>query len=65
MRDVRNEECGFEDHGADGAAHPLGRIGEPEEVAEMIAFLLSDRASFCTGADFIVDRGLRAGVGVK
>jgi len=47
-----------------GAAHPLGRIGEPEEIAEMIAFLASDRAAFCTGADFVVDGGLKAGIGV-
>lgn len=47
-----------------GAAHPLGRIGEPEEVAELIAFLVSARAGFCTGADFLVDGGLKAGIGV-
>ncbi|MCP8940749.1 glucose 1-dehydrogenase [Alsobacter sp. SYSU M60028] len=47
-----------------GAAHPLGRIGEPEEVAEMVAFLVSDRAAFSTGADFLVDGGLMAGIGV-
>jgi len=48
-----------------GAAHPLGRIGEPEEVAEMIAFLAGPRGSFCTGADFRVDGGLTAGIGVR
>ena len=48
-----------------GAAHPLGRIGEPEEVAEMIAFLCSDRAAFCTGGDYLVDGGLTAGIGVS
>lgn len=47
-----------------GAAHPLGRIGEPEEVAELIAFLASDKASFCTGSDFLIDGGLKAGIGV-
>jgi NAD(P)-dependent dehydrogenase (short-subunit alcohol dehydrogenase family) len=35
----------------------LGRIGEPEEVAEAVLFLCSDRASFITGADIAVDGG--------
>lgn len=48
-----------------GAAHPLGRIGEPEEVAELIAFLCSAKASFCTGADYRIDGGLTAGIGVR
>ncbi len=47
-----------------GAAHPLGRIGTPEEVAEFAAFLASDRAGFCTGGDYLVDGGLLAGIGV-
>ncbi|MBL8575654.1 MAG: SDR family oxidoreductase [Mesorhizobium sp.] len=48
-----------------GAAHPLGRIGEPEEVAELIAFLASTKAAFITGSDYIVDGGLTAGIGVR
>ncbi|MGA2416025.1 MAG: SDR family oxidoreductase [Candidatus Sulfotelmatobacter sp.] len=48
-----------------GAAHPLGRIGTPEEVAELAAFLASDRAGFCTGCDYVVDGGLLAGIGVQ
>jgi NAD(P)-dependent dehydrogenase (short-subunit alcohol dehydrogenase family) len=48
-----------------GAAHPLGRVGTPEEVAEMAAFLASDKASFCTGADYLIDGGLLAGIGVR
>ena len=35
--------------------HPIGRLGKPEEVAEMIVFLCSDRASFCTGTYYPVD----------
>ena len=48
-----------------GDAHPLGRIGIPEEVAELAAFLASERASFCTGGDYVVDGGLMAGIGVR
>ncbi len=48
-----------------GAAHPLGRVGRVEEVAELAAFLLSDKAGFCTGGDYLIDGGLKAGIGVK
>jgi len=48
-----------------GEAHPLRRIGTPEEVAELAAFLVSDKASFCTGGDYLVDGGLMAGIGVQ
>lgn len=48
-----------------GEAHPLGRVGTPEEVAELAAFLASGKAGFCTGADYLVDGGLLAGLAVK
>jgi NAD(P)-dependent dehydrogenase (short-subunit alcohol dehydrogenase family) len=48
-----------------GTAHPLGRVGTPEEVADLAAFLASDKAAFCTGGDYAIDGGLRAGIGVK
>ncbi len=48
-----------------GRSHPLGRIGEPEEVAEMIAFLVGPRSAFCTGGDYLVDGGLLAGIAVR
>jgi NAD(P)-dependent dehydrogenase (short-subunit alcohol dehydrogenase family) len=48
-----------------GAAHPIGRIGTPEEVADLVAFVSSDKAGFCTGSDFVIDGGLLAGIGVS
>lgn len=48
-----------------GAAHPIGRIGEPEEVAELVAFLASSRAGFITGSDHVIDGGLTAAIGVR
>jgi NAD(P)-dependent dehydrogenase (short-subunit alcohol dehydrogenase family) len=47
-----------------GLAHPIGRVGRPEEVGDMIAFLCSAKAGFCTGAEFKVDGGLLAKIGV-
>jgi 3(or 17)beta-hydroxysteroid dehydrogenase len=40
--------------------HPLGRLGQPVEVANMILFLLSDESSFSTGSEFVCDGGLTA-----
>ncbi|MBC3991992.1 SDR family oxidoreductase [Streptomyces sp. AC563] len=42
------------------ALHPLGRISQPEEIAAFAAFLLSDEASFVTGAALAIDGGFTA-----
>ena len=46
------------------AAHPVGRLGEPEEIANAIAFLASDEASFITGIAVTADGGLTAHTGL-
>jgi NAD(P)-dependent dehydrogenase (short-subunit alcohol dehydrogenase family) len=40
--------------------HPVGRLGEPEEVAELVVWLSSEKASFITGAYYPVDGGYLA-----
>ena len=40
--------------------HPVGRVGKPQEVADAVVWLCSDRASFITGVALPVDGGLLA-----
>ena len=40
--------------------HPIGRLGEPEEVAKAILFLASDDSSFITGSELVIDGGYTA-----
>ncbi|MCD9023632.1 SDR family NAD(P)-dependent oxidoreductase [Cohnella silvisoli] len=47
-----------------GKMHPIGRVGTMEEVGELIAFLASDRAGFITGAEYKIDGGMLAALGV-
>jgi NAD(P)-dependent dehydrogenase (short-subunit alcohol dehydrogenase family) len=54
---------GFNDEELQGimALHAMGRLGEPQEVADMVTFLCSDKASFMTGGYYLVDGGYTAG----
>lgn len=47
-----------------GKGHPLGRVGRPEEVADLVAFLASDKARFITGADIKIDGGVMSKLGI-
>jgi NAD(P)-dependent dehydrogenase (short-subunit alcohol dehydrogenase family) len=42
------------------SVHPIGRIAQPEEIARLVVFLMSDEASFITGASYVIDGGLTA-----
>jgi NAD(P)-dependent dehydrogenase (short-subunit alcohol dehydrogenase family) len=48
-------------HAEEAALQPIGRIGKPEEVAAMVAYLASDEAGFVTGGSFPIDGGYTVG----
>jgi len=45
-----------------GAAHPVGHMGEPNDLGEVVLWLASDRSSFVTGAEIVADGGLTTGL---
>jgi NAD(P)-dependent dehydrogenase (short-subunit alcohol dehydrogenase family) len=58
---TRLAEALWRDEEAVSAAHPLGRIGEPADVAGAVAFLVSDAASWITGETLVIDGGALLG----
>ena len=57
LPDMLNTEAGRREH---AARHPIGRFGQPEDIAYGVLFLASDEASFMTGSELVIDGGLTA-----
>ncbi len=60
--DTLGDAISDEDREAVYAMLPLGRVGQPEEIARLAVYLASDESSYSTGAEFIADGGMLAGV---
>jgi 3(or 17)beta-hydroxysteroid dehydrogenase len=45
-----------------GARHPVGHMGEPEDIAEAVLYLASDRSRFVTGSELVADGGITSGI---
>ena len=60
--DTLGDAISDEEREATFAMLPLGRVGQPVEIAHLAAYLASDESSYSTGAEFIADGGMLAGV---
>ncbi|MBQ6337299.1 MAG: SDR family oxidoreductase [Ruminococcus sp.] len=52
------ETSGMEYTGPDAVQHPAGRVGKPEDIANMVLFLCSEKAGFITGENICIDGGM-------
>lgn len=60
MADISAARLGVDAQEGIGSSLPIGRLGEPEEIAELVLWLASDRSSFCTGSYYTADGGQTA-----
>ena len=44
--------------GSDAAQHPAGRVGNPQDIAQMVLYLCSEKAGFITGENICIDGGM-------
>jgi acetoacetyl-CoA reductase len=57
-RRIQTSSCGNSSDILEGDAPPVGRLGQPEEIASIVAWLASDESAYSTGADFSVNGGM-------
>jgi NAD(P)-dependent dehydrogenase (short-subunit alcohol dehydrogenase family) len=54
----KSDKKGFQHTTEDSLQHPAGRVGEAKDIAAMVEYLFSDKASFITGQNFVIDGGM-------